>query len=234
MEATRSSLATLVRLLRQAHAQKEGPPTLLSDMDGDPLDVLILTVLSQATNDRNAAVAYARLRTRFPSWDQVLDAPVEKLAAAIAPGGLGPQKAARIKEVLRLVAERGTLGLGWLKEQPPGRAMEFLNSLPGVGPKTAACVLLFGLGQPAFPVDTHVARLARRLGLAGPNEPAERIQQRLEGLVEPGDARDLHITLIHHGRTVCHARRPACGRCVLAGVCASREESGGSVQKSMP
>lgn len=224
-EEIRAQLGAVAGALQRARLPGEALDTLLSVMEGDPLDMLILAMLSQATSDRHAQVAFSRLRARFPAWDQVLDAPTHQIHEAIAFGGLGAQKARRIKQVLELVAGRGALELGWLRGYPPGEAMAFLTGLPGVGPKTAACVLLFGLGHPAFPVDTHVARLCRRLGLAGPREPAGRIQERLGKLVDPARARELHLALIHHGRGVCRARRPGCDRCVLASLCPTGQES---------
>jgi endonuclease-3 len=206
---------------------------LLTGAYGDPLEVLVLTILSQASNDRNAALAYARLRQEFPTWDRVAQAPAEELARAIAPAGLGPQKAGHIQQCLRRIVDTaGVLDLSWLEATPVDRAYAYLLELPGVGPKTAACVLLFGLGKPAFPVDTHVARVARRLGLADERAPAGRIQADLERLVAPADAHDLHVALIHHGRTVCRARRPDCAGCMLVGACTYGKDSVDRAQKT--
>ncbi|HAI21563.1 MAG TPA: DNA lyase [Clostridiales bacterium UBA8153] len=231
-EETRARLGAVAQALHRAYVHEQALGTLLSAVEGDPLDMLILAMLSQATSDRHAQVAFSRLRARFPAWAQVLDASTEQIQDAIAFAGLGAQKARRIKEVLELLAGRGVLGLGWLRGYARGEAMAFLTGLPGVGPKTAACVLLFGFGHPAFPVDTHVARLCRRLGVAGPRERAGRIQERLERLVDPAQARRLHLTLIHHGRRVCRARRPACARCALASICAMGQESSGPAGKT--
>lgn len=230
-EETRARLSAVAGALQRAYLSEETLGTLLSALEGDPLDMLILTMLSQATSDRHAQVAFARLRARFPGWAQVLDAPTAEIREAIAFGGLAAQKARRIKEVLELVAARGALELGWLRACAPFEAMAFLTGLPGVGPKTAACVLLFGLGYPAFPVDTHVARLCRRLGLAGPREPAGRIQERLGKLVDPAQARKLHLTMIHHGRRICRARQPLCAQCVLVSFCPTGQESTGGAGK---
>lgn len=186
----------------------------------DPLDVLIETILSQATSDANSRRAYASLRRRFPDWDDVADAPAAKVAAAIAIGGLAPTKAARIKDIIaRLRRERGRATLGFLRALTTEDAMKYLEGLPGVGPKTAACVALFALGRGAFPVDTHVARVCGRLGLVPAGTGAARAQALLAPLVPPGAARDLHLRLIEHGRRVCRPRRPACAQCCLVDVC---------------
>ena len=143
--------------------------------DGDALGGLIATILSQHTSDLNSERAYARLREAFPDWADVRDAPVEAVADEIRVGGLARIKAERIQRVLRALGERGdgTLDLSWLGDLPLDEARAALQALPGVGPKTAACVLLFSLGRPAFPVDTHVWRVTRRLGLSGPKVTAE-------------------------------------------------------------
>jgi endonuclease-3 len=189
-----------------------------------PLDELILTVLSQRTSDTNSERAFASLRERFPSWRDVAEAPVAAVADAIRCGGLAALKAPRIQRILRDIASTtGGYSLDWLLSIPQSEARQWLLTLPGVGPKTAACVLLFSLGQPAMPVDTHVHRVSRRLGLIDETLSAERAHDALEALIGPD--RDamyaLHLNLIRHGRTLCRARAPVCHRCFLTDICPS-------------
>lgn len=185
-----------------------------------PLDELILTVLSQHTSDTNRDRAYADLRTRFPSWDEVADAPLPALAKAIYRGGLGPTKAVRIRGILRELRDRGIAlddhALVGMRSKP---LWELLVSLTGVGPKTAACVLLFSLGRPFFPVDTHVYRVARRLGLVDERADAVVAQEVLQATVPPAEMYAFHMHLIRHGREVCVARGPYCSQCVLSSLC---------------
>ena len=189
----------------------------------EPLDELILTVLSQNTNDRNRDRAYSALRERFPRWEDVLAASDGAVAKAIAVGGLANQKSKRIRRILsRIRAEHGDLDLGFLKRWGDVRVGEYLRSFVGVGEKTANCVLLFALGRPAFPVDTHIHRLSIRLGLVPEGSDAAAAHQRMGALVPARDVYAAHLNLIRHGREICHARRPACGECVLADLCPSR------------
>lgn len=187
-----------------------------------PLDELILTVLSQHTSDLNTDRAYRSLRQRFPTWEETLRAPPSEVAEAIRRGGLAKIKAPRIQAILRSVlAERDELSLDHLAVLPLEEARRWLLALAGVGPKTAACVLLFSLGRPALPVDTHVHRVARRLGLIEPTTTAASAHVLLErGL---GTDRDrvyaFHLNAIAHGRAVCTARQPFCNRCPLTGYC---------------
>jgi endonuclease-3 len=191
---------------------------------GRPLDELILTVLSQSTNDRNRDVAYLALTDRFPTWVQVRDAPVAAIEEAIRPGGISKVKSARIKAILEAIAARapgGELSLGWLAERAVPESRAFLCSLPGVGRKTAACVLLFSFGMRDVPVDTHVSRVATRLGLLRPGAGFDEQHDALLALTPPGAELELHLNLLRHGRRTCHARRPACGECALARMCPS-------------
>ncbi len=184
------------------------------------LDELVATVLSQNTSDSNSGPAFAELRRRFPDWDQVRRAPVARIAAAIRQAGLANRKAPRIKEILRRVyEERGELSLEFLHDLPAREAEDYLTSFQGVGPKTAACVLLFACRKPVLPVDTHVHRLAQRLGLIGPRTEAVRAQQELARLVPANQVLEFHIQLIRHGRAVCTARQPACPDCPLLDLC---------------
>ncbi len=193
----------------------------------EPLDGLILTLLSQNTNDRNRDVAYEALRRALPDWSRVAGADLARVEALIRPAGLAPTKALRMKALLdRIEGDFGVASLRALRGRPTEEVREYLSAFPGIGPKTVACVLLFDLGRPAFPVDTHVARIAARLGWASPKEPRERLQTRLEAWVPPEKHLGGHLDLIAHGRTVCGARNPRCGSCVLGDLCPSRKEGG--------
>ncbi|MGI8944803.1 MAG: endonuclease III domain-containing protein [Thermoleophilaceae bacterium] len=181
-----------------------------------PIDELVLTVLSQNTNDRNRDVAYGRLRDRFASWDAVRDAPVEEVEEAIRPGGLAPTKAARIQEILRAI---GADDLRRLETDPLDRARASLTALPGVGRKTAACVLLFSYGRPDIPVDTHVHRVGTRLGLFRPGAPLDEAHDEMLRLCRGADPYEAHTSLIRLGRRTCVARAPRCGECPLRRMC---------------
>jgi endonuclease-3 len=225
----------------------------------DPIAELILTVLSQSTNDRNRDVAFLRLRTRFPSWEAVRDAPVAEIEEAIRPGGISKVKSVRIQAILHAMSERpgppgreaertdddgssgaepsdsegrdagqgsdgaeGELSLGWLPDIELAVARDYLTELPGVGRKTAACVLLFAYGLRDVPVDTHVSRVGARLGLLEDGAPFERMHDQMLALTPPGQELELHVNLLRHGRRTCHARSPECGDCALARMCPSR------------
>ncbi len=186
------------------------------------LDALVETILSQNTTDVNSSRAFRALRQRFPRWRDVLAAPTNDIAATIRSAGLANTKAPRIKAIFaRLQNERGKPSLKHLGTMSNAAAMEYLLSLPGVGPKTAACTLLFGMGKDVFPVDTHIHRLCRRLGIVSNFATAEQTQDSMAALVPKGRALSLHINLIRHGRRVCKAQHPQCDGCVLAGVCDS-------------
>jgi len=187
----------------------------------DPMATLVSTILSQNTNDVNRDRAFEQLRERFPTWEAVRDVPLEELVEVVRPAGLAPTKAPRIQEALRRIdAERGTLSLDFLAGMDVPEARAWLLSIPGVGPKTAAIVLLFALGKPAFPVDTHVHRVTRRLGLIPEKTSREKAHELLEAIVPPELYYTFHLNIIEHGRAVCHARSPECRRCVLQGECA--------------
>jgi endonuclease-3 len=210
---------------------------------GHPIAELVLTVLSQSTNDRNRDVAFLRLRNRFPTWEAVRDAPVAELEEAIRPGGISKVKSVRIQAILRAISERpapgagagvetdgetdgavvGELSLDWLPCVELGRARDHLVALPGVGRKTAACVLLFAYGLRDVPVDTHVSRVGARLHLLEPGAPFERLHDQMLALTPPGQELELHVNLLRHGRRTCHARSPECTRCALARMCPSRK-----------
>lgn len=186
----------------------------------DAVAELVLTVLSQNTADTNSGRAFTQLLRRYPTWAAIAEAPPDEVVATIQPGGLAAQKAPRIQAILRAVEERSP---GWdlefLRAMPLEDARAWLRALPGVGPKTAACVLLFALGLPAMPVDTHVERVSRRLALIPERLDAARAHDALEALVDPAAYYRFHMLLIKHGRRTCIARRPACERCPLAPEC---------------
>ncbi|GBC99083.1 Endonuclease III [bacterium HR17] len=188
----------------------------------EPLDELILTVLSQHTNDLNRDKAFSELKRCFPRWAQVLQAPTKMVAAAIKVAGLANQKAPRIKAILQRIAAAngGKLTLDFLSTVPVPDALAWLQQLPGVGPKTAACVLLFGFGKPVFPVDTHIYRIAKRLGWIAPKVSEARANAVLDSIVPDDIKYRLHLNLIQHGRKVCRAQRPRCAVCPLTDLCA--------------
>lgn len=196
----------------------------LAEPHGHPIAELILTVLSQSTNDRNRDVAYLALRERFPTWEDVRDAPVDEIEEAIRPGGISKVKSARIKSILRAITQTapgGGLSLDWLPSQTVPEAQAYLTSLPGVGRKTAACVLLFALGMRDVPVDTHVSRVGMRLGLFRPGAPFEEMHDDMLDLTPPGEELEFHLNLLRHGRRTCHARHPDCAGCALQKMCPS-------------
>ena len=187
---------------------------------GDPMTELVLTILSQNTSDTNSGRAFMRLVRRFPDWQLVMDAPASEIEREIAVGGLAKQKAPRIKASLEAVwAARGSFDLEFLREMPLDQAKRWLRELKGVGPKTAACVLMFALGRPALPVDTHVHRVSQRLGLVPEKATAEKAHDILEALLESEMVYPFHILLIKHGRRLCRAQRPLCGQCPLLDGC---------------
>ena len=196
---------------------------------GDPLAELVLTVLSQSTNDRNRDVAYLRLRQWFPTWEEVRDAPLSAVEEAIRPGGISKVKSARIQAILRAISEDPRdppheLSLDWMPDAPLSEARDYLTALPGVGRKTAACVLLFAYGLRDVPVDTHVSRVGMRLGLLRAGAPFEELHDEMLKLTPRGQELELHVNLLRHGRRTCHARKPACGECALARMCPSRRD----------
>jgi endonuclease-3 len=227
-----------VRAVRDRLRLVYGVP--LAKPHGHPIAELILTVLSQSTNDRNRDVAYLALRERFPTWEEMRDAPVDEVEAAIRPGGISKVKSARIKSILRAITDtapeqaaslspddphaldpQDPLSLDWLVSQPVPEAQRYLTSLPGVGRKTAACVLLFALGMRDVPVDTHVSRVGTRLGLFRPGAPFEEMHDTMLEITPPGEELELHLNLLRHGRRTCHAHRPACADCALQRMCPS-------------
>lgn len=206
-----------VRAIRRRLAEVYGIPVMAPH--GHPIAELVLTVLSQSTNDRNRDVAYLRLRDRFPTWEAVRDAPNEEIEAAIRPGGISKVKSVRIQEILRAIGE--PLDLDWMQDAPVERSRDYLVALPGVGRKTAACVLLFAFGLREVPVDTHVSRVGGRLGILPAKGPFEKLHDEMLRISPPGSELELHVNLLRHGRRTCHAQRPACARCDLRRMCPS-------------
>ena len=223
--------ARRVRAIRDRLRDVYGIP--LAKPHGHPIAELILTVLSQSTNDRNRDVAYFALRDRFEDWEAIRDAPVDLIEEAIRPGGISKVKSARIKSILRAITDQprpdgapptGELSLDWLASQPVPVAQEYLTSLPGVGRKTAACVLLFALGMRDVPVDTHVSRVGWRLGLFRPGAPFEELHDEMLAITPPGEELEFHLNLLRHGRRTCHSQRPECRDCALRRMCPSADQ----------
>ncbi len=214
MELAQRALAVHLRLL-----EFYGQPTWRDPLPA--IDELVSTILSQNTNDTNRDRAFHGLRQRFPTWEAVRDAETQAVIEAIRPAGLANQKGVRIQQVLRQIsAERGSLDLAFLAEMSIPEASAWLQKFKGVGPKTAAIVLQFSLGRPAFPVDTHVHRVSGRLGLRPPEMTAEAAHPYLEALLPPETYYAAHLNLIRLGREICAARRPNCPACPLQDLCA--------------
>ncbi|MBM3132735.1 MAG: endonuclease III [Chloroflexi bacterium] len=188
----------------------------------DPLSELVAVILSQNTSDSNSGRAFASLTAAFPKWEDAESAGMEEIERAIRSGGLSQVKAARIKAILQTIrAERGSLDLSFLGTMRIDEAKSWLRRLPGVGPKTVGCVLLFALGKPVMPVDTHVYRVSKRLGIIGSGVSVERAHELLEKMVPPPDIYAFHMNMVAHGRKVCKSQRPRCPDCVLRRLCLS-------------
>lgn len=228
---TRRRVLALRDRLRLMYGRPAAPP------HHQPLEELILTVLSQSTNDRNRDVAFHALRARFPSWSAVRDAPNDEVEAAIRPGGISKVKSKRIQDILRVLDDPPSLG--HLATMDVEQARAELCALPGVGRKTAACVLLFSFGMPDVPVDTHVSRVGTRLGLFRPGAPFEELHDDMLAITPRGQELEFHVNLLRHGRRTCHAQRPDCGECDLRRMCPwvrnvaeGSEPSGGGVRRN--
>ena len=205
-------------IVRQALLEYYGEPQWRDPMP--PLDELVSTILSQNTNDLNRDRAYKALRRRFPTWEQVRDADTQAVVEAIRPAGLANQKGPRIQQVLREISrQNGSLSLDFLAEIPLEEGMSWLQSFKGVGPKTASIVMLFSLGKPAFPVDTHIYRVSGRLGLRPTQISVEQAHTLLADLFPPESYYDVHLNLIRLGREICQARKPNCPICPLKHIC---------------
>ncbi len=215
--ASLTKLPRIGALLRQAY----GPRRQVRRRD-NPLDWVIRTLLSQNTTSVNSERAYEALHARLPAYEDMHQAPLRTLISAIRCGGLANQKAVRIKALLEEIwAEQGHFDLSFLRDLSDEEVRAYLGRFKGIGSKTIACVLLFGLGRSAFPVDTHVFRISRRLGLLNGQRTPEAAQAFLEPRVAPQEHYALHLNLVEHGRQVCRAQRPLCQKCVLAQLCAS-------------
>lgn len=190
------------------------------EYSGDPLDILIETILSQNTNDQNRDWAHRRLKSRFPRWEDVLKGKTGSIVSAIRPGGLAEQKARRIREILHWIKEReGRLSLFFLRKMDEEEMKKTMGGLKGIGPKTLHCLLLFGLGKEAFPVDTHVLRIGKRLGFIPERMDAEKAHRWMAPLVPKGKSLSLHLNLIRFGRSVCKAKNPLCNACFVSDGC---------------
>lgn len=185
-----------------------------------PLDELVSTVLSQNTNDRNRDAAFELLRSLFPTWEEVRDAPTEQIIEAIRTAGLANQKGPRIQAILKhITEERGRLELDFLRELPDSQVFQWLINLKGVGPKTATIVMLFSLGMPAFPVDTHIYRVSGRIGLRPENMSVEETHAYLAAQFLPESYGPAHLNIIRLGREICTARKTDCPACPLQQLC---------------
>lgn len=215
---TRRALRAKARRVQAALLKAYGRPEWRNPLP--PVDELVGTILSQNTNDINRDRAYEALRARYPTWEAVRDAPAADVVDTIRLAGLANQKGPRIQAVLRQIThERGSLDLRFLADLPVDEARAWLTRFKGVGPKTAAIVLLFSLGRPAFPVDTHVHRVTGRLGLRPESMSADDCHAYFEDLLPADSYYAAHLNIIRHGREVCHARNPECPRCPLRRVC---------------
>ena len=207
-------IALILNELEKLYHNEARAPELGHD---EPLDGLILTVLSQNTNDKNRDAAFKRLKERFPVWAELADRNIRELEDTIRPAGLAPTKSRRILDILDIINQDfGEYSIKELANRDRSEIRKYLTSLPGVGAKTAACVMMFDLKIPAFPVDTHISRIARRTGLAAANMTAENISLMLESNVEPERYLGGHVNMIEHGRALCCARNAKCDMCPLS------------------
>jgi endonuclease-3 len=218
-----TSKARITKILKLVNGAYGRPGPLRKT---DPVDEIIRTVLSQNTNDRNSLAAFAVLKKRFRSWEGALRTDTRRIAQLIKHAGLANIKARRIREVLAGIKRReGRISLSALKRMDPAGGLAYLRSLKGIGPKTAACVLLFSFGKPVMPVDTHIYRVSGRLGLIGPKVSIEEAHEALTGLVPKHLIYEFHLGIIEHGRRTCKAQNPRCGFCVLYNMCRFKDKA---------
>lgn len=202
------------RILTKVYGRK------VVELEDNPLDTLVETILSQNTTDKNSHRAFQALKKAYPSWRNLLGEDVDRVAKVIRSGGLARIKASRILEALEFInRDRGVLNMDFLRDMGPQDAEAWLAQMKGVGPKTRSIVLLFSLGMPAFPVDTHIHRVTKRIGLIGPKVSREQAQKDLAALVPRREFFNYHINLIEHGRAVCRARNPRCAMCQVSRYC---------------
>lgn len=216
MGTARRRLGPILRSLEGAY----GRPVLRSRGRLRPLDSLVATILSQNTSDLNSERAWLALKERYPTWEAVLKAPRREVEATIRPGGLAPTKSARIRDLLRKVKrDRGALDLDFLRRLSVPEAEAYLRSFKGVGMKTIRCVLLFSCGRPVIPVDTHIHRVGKRLGLFPSRATPDQAHRILQEITPESEVYPFHVNLITHGRRVCSAQRPRCGECAIVRSC---------------
>jgi len=214
--AIKEKIGQIIDLLVREYGAPQWQPSY------DPVSVLVETILSQNTSDVNSRSAFRSLRACFADWEDIADADAGAIAHCIRQGGLANIKAHRIKQTLQKIGqERGQIELDFLSQLPVADAQDWLCQLPGVGLKTARCVLLFALGLPALPVDTHIWRVAKRLGLIRLKTSLDEAHHILEEIVPPEIVYQFHVLVIEHGRKTCHARRPNCQDCALKNICPS-------------
>ena len=214
----RDKIKKVMKLLDKAYGS---PSAFQKD---DPVDVLIRTVLSQNTTDKNSLAAFDALKKRFGTWEEVLDAGTRDVALVIRHAGLGNIKAKRIRGALSEIMAGKRIDLGFLEKMGTEEALEYLTSLKGVGPKTAACVLLFSFNKPVMPVDTHIFRVAKRLGLIGGDIGIEEAHKILTNIVPKRLIYRFHLGIIEHGRRTCKSQTPKCGVCVVYGLCGFKKK----------
>lgn len=223
---TQKSALRVIRIIRELE-KEYGVPKPDPYRKEDPLDALVLTILSQNTNDLNRDRAFEELRKRFPTWEDVAGARTASVEAAIRIGGLAGQKSRRLQDALNWVKRRfGEYSLEGLRDLPSGEVYDMLTALEGVGPKTASIVLLFSLGRPYFPVDTHIHRVTARLGLTPENADANKAHEILKDVFPKEKYFPVHLNIIAHGRKICSARNPKCAQCILRKLCPWPEKHG--------
>ncbi|GAB4520031.1 MAG: endonuclease III [Anaerolineae bacterium] len=214
LEQRKAKYPPVSRLLRDVYGE------LIWKPGQDAMDELISCILSQSTTDANRDRGFHALKTHFADWQAVVDAPVDEVIETIRPAGLANQKGPRIQNALRRIQmERGEFNIDFLRDLPLDEAKDWLTSIDGVGPKTAAIVLCFAFGLDAFPVDTHIHRVSKRIGFIPESMNADKAHVVMEAIVPPDAYYSFHLQLIFHGRETCQARTPHCGRCVLQAHC---------------
>lgn len=214
IEQKQADYEPIAKILAKTYGYPEWRPSM------PPVDEMVSTILSQNTNDTNRDRGFMALKERFETWEEVRDAPPKEVINAIRPAGLANQKGPRIQSALQHLTEtQGEITLDFIEKMSVEEAKAWLTSIHGIGPKTAAIILLFAMGKPAFPVDTHVHRVSTRLGLIGKKTSADKAHDVLEEIVPEADFYPFHLQMIRHGRQICHARNPECGRCPLRDLC---------------